>query len=252
MATKGLVALIAVGIVVAAAVSIAVFAMPYISGSNSRIDATRTTTTTTNRPVDDNTVKDMLVKLTMPSTKNAPALGKDTAKVTLVEFGDYQCTFCHRWHEETKNMLISNYVNTGKVKFLFKDFPINDLSDKASSLAAEASYCAADQDKYWDYHDILYKNWKGENTGWVTKESLEKFAQAVSIADMSNFSKCLSSEKYAGVVKGNYDLATSIGLDATPSFIILANGQSPKLIKGAYPYSTFESVINDMYVNSHN
>src|SRR6185503_11253297 len=75
------------------------------------------------------------LQLMSPSMPNAPALGSDEAKVTIVEFGDYQCTWCMRFHEATKEQLVTNYVNTGKVRFLFKDFPINDLSDRASSLA---------------------------------------------------------------------------------------------------------------------
>jgi protein-disulfide isomerase len=236
------------GSIVVAFIFAAIFTMSNNSASNSLAGAS---TTTRNEPANSATnFNDLMAKVTAPSIQNAPPLGKDTAKVTLVEFGDYQCTYCHRWHTDTKEMLINNFVDTGKVKFLFKDFPINDLGDKASSLASQASYCAAEQGKYWNYHDALYNNWKGENTGWVTKNNLEKFAQSVSISNISAFSNCLSSGKYSGIVKSNYDLATSIGLDATPSFIVFANGESPKLIKGAYPYSTFEEVLNDMYKNS--
>jgi protein-disulfide isomerase len=114
-------------------------------------------------------------KLSDPPIYAALPLGSSAAKVTLIEFGDYQCTYCHRFHIDTKGSILKNFVNTGKVKFLFKDFPINDLpADRASTLAAEASYCAADQGKYWQYHDELYNNLKGENTGWVTKNSLEQ------------------------------------------------------------------------------
>ncbi|HXG08123.1 MAG TPA: thioredoxin domain-containing protein [Nitrososphaera sp.] len=174
-------------------------------------------------------------------------MGNNDARVTIVEFGDYQCTWCYRWHQSTKVPLMEEYVETGLVQFIFKDFPINDLSDRASSLAAEASYCAADQGKYWDYHDELYNNWKGENTGWVTRASLEGFAQNVGIRDMGEFSDCLDSGKYSDVVKKNYNLARTIGLDATPSFIILVDGETPKLMRGAFPYSAFERVINEAY-----
>jgi protein-disulfide isomerase len=169
--------------------------------------------------------------------------------VTIVEFGDYQCTWCYRWHEGTKDSLIADYVDTGKVRFLFKDFPINDLSDRASSLAAEASYCAGDQDRYWKYHDEVYSNWDGENTGWVTRASLEQFAEDAGVSDMSAFSDCLDSGKHSDVVGDNYDLARSIGLDATPSFIVLTEGETPKLLRGAHPYSTFENVINGAYAS---
>jgi len=188
-------------------------------------------------------------QLLSPSVASAPALGSNDAKVTIVEFGDYQCTWCHRWHEGTKDTLIADYVNTGKVRFLFKDFPINDLSDRASSLAAEASYCAADQGKYWEYHDEVYNNWEGENTGWVTRASLEQFAKDAGVTDISAFSDCLDSGKFTSVVRDNYSLARSIGLDATPSFIVLIQGETPQLMRGAHPYSTFERVINEAYAS---
>jgi len=191
----------------------------------------------------------ILKQLKSPSIGNAPALGSDDAKVTIVEFGDYQCTWCHRWHEGTKGTLMADYVETGKVRFLFKDFPINDLSDRASSLAAEASYCAADQGKYWEYHDEVYSNWEGENTGWVTRASLEQFAENTGVQDMEKFSDCLDSGRYAGLVGDNYKLARIVGLDATPSFIVLIDGEDPQLMRGAHPYSTFQRVINDAYAS---
>ena len=188
-------------------------------------------------------------ELMAPTIAAAPALGSDDALVTIVEFGDYQCTWCYRWHEGTKDTLVADYVDTGMVRFLFKDFPINDLSDRASSLAAEASYCAADQGKYWDYHDEVYSNWDGENTGWVSRASLERFAGDAGVSDMDAFSQCLDSGKYTSTVRENYNLARSVGLDATPSFIVLVEGETPQLIRGAHPYSTFERVINEAHQN---
>ncbi len=196
----------------------------------------------------DKRAGDIMTMLLSPTTEDAPALGSDSAKVTIVEFGDYQCTWCHRWHESTKDTLLANYVETGKARFLFKDFPINDLSDRASSLAAEASYCAADQGKYWEYHDELYANWNGENTGWVTKASLNAFAANVGIQGES-FSECLDSGRHSELVRQNYNLAVAIGLDATPSFIVLYEGETPKLLRGAHPYSTFQQVIDEAYAS---
>jgi protein-disulfide isomerase len=203
--------------------------------------------TTTDKPAATQSAEQITTQLLSPSIAGALALGSDDAKVTIVEFGDYQCTWCYRWHEGTKDTLVADYVDTGKVRFLFKDFPINDLSDRASSLAAEASYCAADQGKYWEYHDEVYSNWDGENTGWVTRVSLEQFARDAGVSDMAAFSDCLDSGKHAGVVRENYNLARSIGLDATPSFILLTEGETPKLLRGAHPYSTFEREINEAY-----
>jgi protein-disulfide isomerase len=191
----------------------------------------------------------LIQKLSNPTTPNAPPLGSSNAPVTLVEFGDYQCTYCHRFHTDTKDLIVTNLVNTGKVKFLFRDFPTYDLpSDRASTLASEASYCAADEGKYWQYHDQVYNNWQGENTGWVTKVSLKQFANNVGIKDINRFSHCLESGKYAAVVSGNFNLAQSIGMTATPTFVLLANkgNEQPLEIVGAQPYGVFEGAVNQM------
>jgi protein-disulfide isomerase len=96
----------------------------------------------------------LIQKLSTPVISNASALGSSDAPVTLIEFGDYQCAACYEFHADTKDLILTNLVKTGKVKFLFRDFPILDLpTDRASSLASEASYCSADQGKYWQYHD---------------------------------------------------------------------------------------------------
>lgn len=235
---KAVLALIAIGVLVAGGA-----AAVLMSSNSSSIQAT-----TTSKPASSKSTEEIMTQLLSPSMKNAPALGSDDAKVTIIEFGDYQCTWCHNWHESTKDTVMTSIVDTGQARFLFKDYPINDLSDRASSKAAEASYCAADQGKYWQYHDEVYKNWNGENPSpaWVTPASLKQFAANVGIGDIDEFSQCLDSGKYASIVRDNYNLARSIGLDATPSFIIIADGQTPKLLRGAHPYSTFQSVVNDM------
>jgi protein-disulfide isomerase len=233
MASKTLlIAAIAAGVIIAGIV--AAFAMSSTSAAPADGSAT-----------DHN--ERIVNQLLSPTITDAPALGNRDALVTIVEFGDYQCTWCYRWHQSTKDPLMEDYVETGMVRFMFKDFPINDLSDRASSLAAESSYCAADQGKYWEYHDEVYNNWDGENTGWVTRASLERFAENVDISNMDAFLDCLDSGKYTDVVRENYNLARSVGLDATPSFIVLVDGETPQLMRGAHPYSTFERVINEAY-----
>jgi protein-disulfide isomerase len=131
-------------------------------------------------PTQNNELNDIAKKITQPVIQNASALGSDISNITIVEFGDYKCSYCARFHRETSGQIMDNYVRTGQVKFLFKDFVINDRPfDKGSTLASRASYCAADQGKYWQYHDELYENSQGEHTEWVTKESLMQFAKNV-------------------------------------------------------------------------
>lgn len=91
----------------------------------------------------------LTAQLVAPSVPSANYKGNESAKVALIEFGDYQCTFCKRFHAYTKDLVMNNFVNTGMVKFLFKDNPVNDIApSNSSTLASEASYCAADQAKY--------------------------------------------------------------------------------------------------------
>ncbi len=92
----------------------------------------------------------------------SPIMGNPNAPITIVEWGDYQCTFCYKFHQSSKDILMEEYVNTGRINFVFRDFPLNGPD---SVLAAQASYCADDQGKYWEYHDEIYKNWAGERTG---------------------------------------------------------------------------------------
>ena len=183
-----------------------------------------------------------LNKLLSPAAANASALGNEQANITIVEFADYQCPFCAQFNKETKDSIIENFVETGKAKFLYKDLIVNDGSDKASTLAAAASYCAAEQGMYWEYHDELFKNSKGENTGWVTKDNLKQFANNIRVPDLMKFSDCVDSGKYNEVVSENDAFARNIGLQSTPSFIFY-NGTTPVAIQGAQPYEAFEQII---------
>ena len=174
----------------------------------------------------------------MLAQNGSPVLGDATAKITIVEFGDYQCTYCHLFHENTKDALLQQYVNTGKVNFVFRDFPLNGPD---SVLAAQAAYCAGDQDKYWQYHDELYKNWAGEKTGCVNQKSLDKFATTVGL-DLDKFDKCISDKKYEQKVTDNYNFGQKIGIDGTPSFVIFGGKDITKIV-GAQPISVFKQVL---------
>ena len=243
-----LIAIVAVVILVAGSAA----ALASMGNNNAMPGATSAAGGNNNNGNNQNSVEAITAKLLSPSIESAPALGDPDAKVTIIEFGDYQCTWCYRWHQGTKDDVMAGFVETGQARFLFKDFPINDHSDRASSLAAEASYCAADQDKYWEYHDELYDNWNGENPipAWITKDTLKGFAQEVGIADIDKFSECLDSGRYSGIVRDNYDLARTVGLDATPSFIVMADGATPQLLRGAHPYSNFEQAIEKVLSES--
>lgn len=171
----------------------------------------------------------------------SPLMGDPGARITIVEFGDYQCTYCHAFHQNTKDQLIQDYVNTGKVNFVFRDFPLNG---PASVLAAQAAYCAGDQNKYWQYHDELYNNWGGENTGWVNQKSLDQFANNVNL-DLTEFDTCISDKKYEQKVMDNQQFGTKLGVNATPSFIIFSDKKIITIV-GAQPYSVFKQALDSI------
>ncbi len=171
----------------------------------------------------------------------SPIMGDSNAPITILEWGDYQCTFCYRFHESTLDIINDDFIKTGKVKLVFKDFPLNGPD---SLLAAEASYCAEDQEKYWQYHDELYKNWGGERTGWITRESLERFAVTVDL-DLVKFNTCLNEHKYQNRVITLHEFGKKIGIDATPSFLVF-NDQKIIKIRGNQPLEVFLKTFDEL------
>lgn len=171
----------------------------------------------------------------------SPIIGNPSATITIVEWGDYQCIFCYKFHQSTLNTIKQDFIETGKVKLVFKDFPLNGPD---SVLAAEAAYCAQDQGKYWQYHDELYKNWGGERTGWITRDSLDKFATTVSV-DLEKFDKCLDDHKYLERVNQMYEFGKEIGIDATPSFLVFNNEKIIK-ITGNQPLEVFLKSLDEL------
>ncbi|MGI9011529.1 MAG: DsbA family protein [Nitrososphaeraceae archaeon] len=182
--------------------------------------------------------------LLKPVADFVPILG-NSSNITMVEFGDYQCTFCAKFHNETREQIIKNFVDSGKINFIFKDYIVNDIpTDKGSTMGAEASYCAGEQGKYWDYHTELYDNWKGEGTGWITSDNLKQFAKNIQIPNMKQFSDCIESNKYSLIVQNNDNIARSMGLSGTPSFILIKDNNIQSIIPGALPYEIFEQTLN--------
>ena len=170
----------------------------------------------------------------------SPIMGNANAPITILEWGDYQCTFCYKFHQNTLDIINEDFIKTGKVKIIFKDFPLNGFDSK---LAAEASYCAQDQEKYWKYHDELYKNWGGERTGWITRESLTKFAITVDL-DIEKFNKCLDDHKYENKVDLLYAFGKEIGIDATPYFLVFDDQKMIK-IRGNQPLEVFLKTFDE-------
>ena len=162
-------------------------------------------------------------------------LGNANAPVTLVEYGDYQCPFCTRYFQTIQPLIVTNYVNTGKVKMVFRDFP---FLGPESLTAANAAECAVDQGKLWPYHDALYQaklddEMKGgsENDGVFNRALFLKLAQNVGL-DMATFTSCLDGNKDASIVAQNKAAAAAAGVNSTPTtfvngkMVVDANGNS--------------------------
>jgi len=171
---------------------------------------------------------------------SSPILGDSNAPLTLIEFGDYQCTFCNKFFHETIESILTNYVETGKVKILFKDFIV---VGQDSMHAANAAHCANDQQMFWQYHSILYNNWAGEGTGWVSSEQLNKFANTLEL-DIDEFSNCVSELKWKKLVNASHDDGVALGVTATPTFFVIDQNKNVIKITGAQQYDVFKKVFD--------
>jgi protein-disulfide isomerase len=184
-------------------------------------------------------------ELVKPVSESVKPLGKEDANITFIEFADYRCPFCHKFHEETFDKVVSNFINTGKAKYLFKDFVVNDRGEyKGSMQAAVASHCAAEQGKYWEYLKEIYKNFKPEPLEWITLDSLTTFANNVQILEIEKFKSCVESNKYQKQIEESGLLARQLGMTGTPSFAILKNDKIETVVPGALPYESFEKTIS--------
>ena len=171
----------------------------------------------------------------------SPILGNVNAPVTLIEFGDYQCHFCNVFFHSTEEDILKNYVETGKVKMIFKDY---NIIGPDSVNASHGAHCANDQRLFWEYHDILYSNWTGENNGWASSENLGKFAQEIGL-DMDLWSECMLNGNHSQTILGSNEDARSLELTGTPAFFVIGpDGKTTRLF-GAQPYEAFEKAFEN-------
>ena len=169
-----------------------------------------------------------------------PILGDPNAPITLIEFGDYQCHFCNVHFHNTEHSLLENYIETGKVKMIFKDFTIIGPD---SVKAANGAHCADDQGKFWQYHDILYNNWTGENNGWASSDNLLRFAQELEL-DIEQWSDCMIESRHSQIISESSKDARDLGITGTPAFFVIGPDNNITKINGAQPYENFERVFN--------
>lgn len=157
--------------------------------------------------------------------------GSPDAPVTIIEFSDFQCPFCERFFSQTYPSLVKNYIDTGKVRFIYRDFPLNFHPN--AQKAAEAAECAGEQGKFWEMHDRIFNN-----QGAITVPDLKTYAKDIAGLDTSKFNECLDSGLMAPEVQKDLKDGSSAGVTGTPTFFV--NGVK---IVGAQPFGAFEELI---------
>lgn len=167
-------------------------------------------------------------------TRAANVRGNPNAKVTIVEFADYQCPFCKRFQQTISPALLKQYVDSGQANFAYMHMAI---LGQESIWAAQASECAADQGKFWDYHDLLFEKQTGENVGTFTKDKLIDLAKGLNL-DMAKFAPCLQNDETLPRVTADTQEGEKLGVRGTPTFFI--NGQP---LVGAQPIEAFQQLF---------
>lgn len=168
-----------------------------------------------------------------------PILGNKNAKVTLIEFSDFQCPFCKRFFDDALVQIKKDYIDTGKAKLAYRHYPLPFHQN--AQKAAESSECANYQGAFWEYHDLLFQKqteWENQSATDATK-SFESYATEIGI-NTSQFQTCLSSSKFANVVAEDLNDGQKAGVSGTPTLFV--NG---KAIVGAQPFSAFKSAIDE-------
>ena len=186
-----------------------------------------------------------IVSETVP-TEGEPAMGSPSAKVMVMEVSDFHCPFCKRQTLQTFPQLQSEYISTGKVRFVFVDYPIAQLHPLAHR-AHEAAACAGDQGKFWEMYARLFAQPPTKSDGELTAH-----AKGIAGLDIGSFGSCLSSGKHAESIKASVARMEQLGISGTPMTLIgltPAPGQPMKIVKyvyGAKPYSEFKAAIDSL------
>ncbi len=160
-----------------------------------------------------------------------PVYGPETAPITIVEFSDYECPFCRRWHAEVWPALLEAYP--GQIRLVYRDFPLTNIHANATP-AASAANCAGEQDMFWAFNELLYSMKYDLN-----KRSYQTYAQELNL-NMADFNECLESGRYNAEVMADLEYASTLGVRSTPTFFV--NGIP---VVGAQPFEVFSQLIDD-------
>ena len=164
------------------------------------------------------------------SIDDDPILGPEDASITIIEFSDFECPYCRRWHQEVLPQLIEDYPD--QVRLVYRDFPLTSIHANAVP-AAVAANCAAEQDGYWEFNELLFNSEQG-----LSSDAYQQYAEEIGL-DMESFTECLDSNRYEDEVLADFEFASQLGIRSTPTFFI--NGIA---LVGAQPYEVFKQVID--------
>ena len=165
-------------------------------------------------------------------------LGPEDAKVVVVEFSDFECPFCKRWNDATKQQLIEQYVDTGKVFFVYQDFPLS--SHHNSQSLALAARCAGEQNKFWEYHDLVFANQGSLDIG-----TLKQHASQLGL-DTGKFNSCLDNGDAISKVSQDTKEAAEAGGRGTPYFVLVNQDGDTQVVSGAVPWANFEAALSSL------
>ncbi len=165
-----------------------------------------------------------------------PFLGEPDAPIVIVEYSDFACPFCKRFYEETLPLIKQNHIETGQVRFVYKDFIV-----VGGDRAAEAAHCAGEQEKYWEYHDLLFENLEQDRANWSDSQVHRGYAQQLGL-DADALIDCFEERRFQSKVAASTQEAQRLGGTGTPYFII-----GNESVSGAQPYQVFEEIINQAF-----
>jgi len=203
--------LIGGAVLVVAAVAVIVFAA--LSGDSGTDPAVPVAVQDQPTPA---TAQDAAAAPSAPSP--VPTQASPEPLVTLEEFGDFQCSHCAQFALGMGKQLKKDFVDKGRINFVFRHFPFLGRSDE-SFRAAEATECARDQGKFWEYHDTVFENWKGVDTGAYSDDNLKRFASTLQL-DRDAFDSCLDNGKYGGKVEEDRQLGERMDVRGTPALFL--------------------------------
>lgn len=179
------------------------------------------------------------------TNKNGTSLGNPDAPVQLFEVADFQCPVCRSWWNDVEQLIVSEYVDSGQVSFTVHIVGFLDaVPNGESTRAAQAGYCAADQNMYWEFHDVVYANWAGENQGAFRDDRLRAFASSINL-DLNAFNSCFDGNEKIAEVDAAQAFALEFGIDAVPSFVV--NGQ---VYRGLQSFEQLSVILDEAIANA--